>query len=174
MSAGLLPSPTQTPHALSSFSHQFLPTAKHYVAPRSNPGSRSLTTQQAMDLQNAYRAGGVTTAQLGAKYGISQQSAHRIATGRHYADLDTAPKVHDPRTWVDPTVRRRGIPSPAERRVLTAMLKANPGREALIKVTKTKPNVDHWDGTGVVARVVKQTSSYAVYLSWPNPVELAA
>lgn len=125
-----------------------------------------------MDLQKAYRLGGVTTAELGRRYGISQQSAHRIATGVHYANLPTAPTV-DSSEWVDPIVRRRGIPSPAEKKRLIKMLKAYPGRRALIKQTRQQPNIEYWNGSGVKAVAEQRNGLWCVFISWP-PQALAA
>jgi hypothetical protein len=131
------------------------------------PGTgRALTAEQASALQLEYRAGGISTTALGHKYGVSQQTAHRIATGRMYADLPSAP----PRTaWTDPDVRTWGNPTEDELRALKAMLRAYPGRWAQVKRTRSKPAAaDCWSKWGVECEARKiAPGHWGLFVRWP-------
>lgn len=136
--------------------------------PRTNPTRRRLTNEQAAQLQLEYRQPGVTTTYLGQKYGISQQSAYRIATGKHYAELPTAPIAPARLNWVDPPVRRRGQPTELEVKRLINALKSNVGNWALIKKTVRRPQVDYWQAHGVEAESRKlPTGNWGVFVRWP-------
>lgn len=136
--------------------------------PRTNATRRALTNEQAAELQLEYRKPGVTTAYLGQKFGISQQSAYRIATGQRYAELPTAPVAGSKLNWVDPPVRRRGLPSEVELKRLIVALKANIGSWALIKKTIRRPQIDYWQGYGIEAECRKlPTGNWGVYVRWP-------
>lgn len=133
---------------------------------RTNP-HRRLTNEQAAELQLEYRKPGVTTTYLGQKYGISQQSAYRIATGQLYADLPTAP-LGVRLNWVDLPVRRRGVPSEVELKRLIVALKANVGSWALVKKTIRRPQIDYWQGLGIEAECRRlPTGNWGVYVRWP-------
>ena len=157
------PMPTQ------DFATLPIPTGEQ--KPRTNPTRRKLTNEQAAALQLEYRKPGVTSAYLGEKYGISQQSAYRIATGQRYAELPTAP-LGSKLNWVDPPVRRRGQPSDVELKRLINALKSNIGSWALIKKTVRRPQVDYWQAHGVEAESRKlPTGNWGVYVRWPADSE---
>lgn len=139
---------------------------------RTNPSGRKLSSEQATQLQLEYRQPGVTTAYLGQKYGISQQSAYRIATGRLYAELPTAPARPKPKlTWTDPPPRRRGLPSDEEVKGLVNALKSNVGNWALVKKTTRRPQTDCWRDLGVEAEGRKLTNGgWGLFLRWPDRI----
>lgn len=138
---------------------------------RTNTNTRVLTNEQAAQLQMDYRQPGVSTRALGEKYGVSQQTAHRIATGKHYAELPTAPVVAK-LNWVDPPVARRGLPSEVDIKRLIVALKSNIGHWALIKKTVRKPQISHWLSHGIETETRKLPSGdYGVYVRWPADQE---
>lgn len=165
------------PHRLSQLPMTCaLPTVKPTRASRPNRTSRVLTDQQASALQLEYQRGGISTTALGLKYGVSQQVAHRIATGRLYSDLPTAPK-RDRTPWVDPRVRYRGCPSDAELRALKGMLRDHPNRWALVKKVKALPvDCDASKAFGSWGLVVEARQEldgwWGVYVSFPAGVPL--
>jgi len=135
---------------------------------RTNASRRRLTNEQAAELQREYRKPGVTSTMLGQKYGISQQSAYRIATGQHYAELPTAPIAGGNLNWVDPPVRRRGLPSEVELKRLVNALKSNAGEWALVKKTVRRPQINFWQDYGIEAESRKlATDCWGVYVRWP-------
>lgn len=156
-----------------------LPTVKSSTTKsRPNRANRVLTDEQASNLQMEYKRGGISTAQLGHKYGVSQQVAHRIATGRMYADLPTAPKPNRV-PWVDPKVRYRGCPSEAELRVLKTMLREYPDRWALIKRVKTLPvgceTLNAIESWGLITEARREADGwYGLYVCFPAGLPVAS
>ena len=133
---------------------------------------RRLTPQQAMDLRDAYQLDRVPTAVLGQRYGISQQAAYNIATGKTYAELYHLPNPNRV-SWVDPMVRRRGTIGEIEYEGLAHMLRAHPGRWALVKKTKGRPMVETFKKHGIQPRVSKLSpNEWGVYVCWPADAEL--
>lgn len=128
---------------------------------------RRLTDEQAAEIQREYRKPGVTTAYLGQKYGVSQQTAHMVATGRRYGHLPTAPRPGERPKWQDPAVCTKGLPSPEDMAVLVRMLKANPGREALIKKTIRRTPVDCLEALGLSVESRRVGRGWGIYVSWP-------
>jgi hypothetical protein len=110
---------------------------------------------------------GVSTRTLAARYGVSQATAHRIAAGKAYAELSTLANPRARMPWVDPTVRRRGGCEESELRVLLPMLKAHPGRRALVKQTKARPHISECSIPGLDA-VIEQLpqGGFGVFVSW--------
>lgn len=129
------------------------------------PRSRALTDEQASALRLEYQAGGTTTAALGTKYGVSQQTAHRIATGRLYSDLAHPPRV----AWTQPDIRTWGNPHDAELRALKPMLRAHPGRELQVKRTRSRPALPEcWIRWGFDVELRKiDTGHWGTFVSWP-------
>jgi len=155
-----------------------LPVVATRRSTRINRTGRSLTDEQAQALQLEYQRGGVSTTALGHKYGISQQVAHRIATGRHYANLPTAPARRALASWIDPKVRFRGEPGEPELTALKAMLRDHPERWALVKQTKTMPaNFEPWSRWGLFAEARRDADGWwGTYVMFPAGamVEMAA
>jgi hypothetical protein len=138
----------------------------HTKAPlRTASRGRRLTPQQALDLRDEYQLG-VSTRSLAVKYGVSSQTAHRIATGQAYCELNSLanPKARMP--WVDPPVRRRGGCDEAEIMMLAPMLRAYPNRRALVKQTKLYPHISPCTVPGVVAMVERMADGFGVFLQW--------
>lgn len=134
------------------------------IPPQTNP-HRKLTNEQAAQLQREYRVPGVTTAQLGRKYGVTQQTAHRIATGRLYSDLPTwGPKLH----WKAPKVHTAGMPETTELRTLILMLQVHCGRWALVKRTPRRSALKPWRDLGLMAELRKEATGWGVWVCWPE------
>jgi hypothetical protein len=138
---------------------------------RTRPDARRLSDEQASALQLEYRTGKISSKALGLKYGVSQQTAYRIATGQNYADLPTAPVAR----MVDALpVRRRGLPSQEELTALTRTLKAYAGEWYLVKKTVRKPVTDYWLERGLEADAVRLgTDAWGLYVRWPKAVAVA-
>lgn len=102
-------------------------------------------------------------------------TAHRIATGKMYAELAgvTNPRARMP--WVDPPVRRRGGCDENEVRVLVPMLKAHPGRRALVKATKNPPHITTCMIDGIATAIERLAQGgYGVYVYWTEPQQASA
>lgn len=132
-----------------------LPTKK-------NP-QRKLSNEQAAQLQWEYRTG-VTTVALAKKYGVSQQTAHRIATGALYSDLPTwGPKFHWP-----PKVHGAGMPEPHELRNLLLTLGFHRGQWALVKRTVRRSPLEPWRERGLEAELRKEATGWGVWVRFPE------
>jgi hypothetical protein len=126
---------------------------------------RALTPQQALDLRDEYRTG-VSVRVLGPRYGIHPATAHKIATGQLYTELNGMPNPKARMPWVDPIVRRRGGCDEAELRALAPMLEAYPRRRALVKQTKLQPHLSPCTVPGVTVTVERDSAGYSVYVQW--------
>ena len=135
------------------------------------PARRRLTNDQAAEIQREYRKPGITTAYLGQKFGVSQQTAHRIATGQCYKELPTAPRPGERIKWQDPKVITRGTPSFDEFQALLRMCKANAGREALVKTTIRRPQMDRIEQArsyGLNVEIRRHADRWGIYVWWPE------
>jgi hypothetical protein len=138
----------------------------HSLPTKAAARGRALAPQQALDLRDEFMAG-VSTRTLAAKYGVSQATAYRIATGKMYAELSSLPNPRARMPWVDPTPRRRGGCEESELRVLLPMLKAYPGRRALVKLTKTRPHISECTIPGLSTAIEQlPQGGYGVYVHW--------
>ena len=134
-----------------------LPQQKHH--PR-----RKLSNYQAAQLQQEYRLPGVTTTALAKKYGVSQQTAHRIATGVYYSELPTwGPKLQWP-----PKVHGAGMPDLAELRDVQTMLQIHPGHWAMVKRTVRRSPLEPWQNMGLEAELRKDAYGWGVWVRWPE------
>ena len=135
------------------------------------PARRRLTNEQASEIQREYRKPGITTAYLGQKFGVYQQTAHRIATGQCYKELPTAPRPGERVKWQDPKVLTRGVPTLDEFQALIRMCKANVGREALVKTTVRRPRLDRIEQArsyGLSVDIRRQVNGWGIYVWWPE------
>ena len=105
----------------------------------------------------------MSTVKLAARYGISQQTAHRIVTGRAYAELYKPQNAHV--EWVEPAIRRRGFQSATELDELMLMLKSHPEKWALVKQTKSLSDTKPYAELGFeISQVRMVGGGYGVYL----------
>lgn len=127
--------------------------------------TRALTPEQVTDLRAAHKAGAPVRV-LAERFSIGKSMAHEIATGKLYADVDTKPGI----AWFDPIVRYRGYHSDAECRAIGAMLRQNPGRWALVKQNRTKPDASHYESWGLEASAIQiagRGSDWCLYVRFP-------
>jgi hypothetical protein len=125
-----------------------------------------LSPDQVCEIRSAYEDK-VSLSTLAARYGVSRQTAHRVATGRIYADVVSRPKI----AWFDPTVRFRGFHNDDELRAMANMLRSNPGKWALVKQNRAKPDGSRYEAWGLEASAIQTGgpgAGWSLYVRFPR------
>lgn len=117
---------------------------------RSPKRPRALTPDQVIELRRAYEDG-VSTSALATRFGVSRNTAHRIAIGEIYTDVVTPPRI--PLTPVK--IRERGQHSEDECRDIGRMLRHNVGQWLQVKQGRRKPEGDRYESYGMETSVIR-------------------
>lgn len=125
---------------------------------------RALSPEQVVELRHAY-ADGIPTSLLAQRYGVSKNTAHRVAVGEIYTDVVTPPRI----PLVEPTVRYRGYHSEDECRQIGAMLRHHVGTWVLVKKNNTRPDASRYASFGMETSVIQVNhpdGKYGLYVRW--------
>lgn len=128
---------------------------------------RALSPDQVCEIRSAYE-NKVSLSTLATRYGVSRQTAHRVATGQIYTDVVSRPKI----AWFDPTVRFRGYHNDDELRSLANMLRSNAGKWALVKQNRSKPDGSRYEAWGLEASAIQPggpDAGWSLYVRFPRP-----